>query len=66
VKRDPADPGQSAEVLNQRDEQFTTTAVSLPLYQLPQVLAVVGGYVNIRSNPRGSLAYNCAEWGPHS
>jgi peptide/nickel transport system substrate-binding protein len=51
-------------LLNRHDELLTAAAVVLPLYQRPHLLALVGGFVNLRANAAGGLfTYNAQEWG---
>jgi peptide/nickel transport system substrate-binding protein len=49
--------------LNQQDEILTRAAVVLPLYQKPVLLALDGGFVNVRANPYGYLSYDAQQWG---
>lgn len=50
--------------LNNADRQISADAVSLPLYQKPNLLAYDAKYGGIRSNPTyNGPTYNLADWG---
>ena len=58
------DPTAAANVLNQAGALIASDAYTLPLYQIPNLLAYSSKYGNIRDNPTYfGISYNVGAWG---
>ncbi|MER5623495.1 ABC transporter family substrate-binding protein [Streptosporangium sp. NPDC002544] len=61
------DPKQVVDLLNKVDARISDQAVTLPLYQMPTLLAYRSDLGNVRVNPtRFGTSYNIQEWGVKS